>query len=83
MTDNTKIEELSDEEIQETLVRLAKTEAYKTLPQWLAATEEWYPNVSKERIHACAMQLRERFKESDHGGYWTEYLRQQRRRSRT
>jgi hypothetical protein len=82
MTNNTPIEEISDEEIQAYLVRLARSEAYKTMPEWLAATQKYYPTVSKERIHACAMQLRERFQKSDHGGYWTDYLNQQRRRRR-
>jgi hypothetical protein len=80
MTDNTPIDEISDVEIEATLLRLARSEAYTTLPQWLAATEEWYPTISKERIHACAMLLRDRLQESDHGGYWTEYQSQRRRR---
>ncbi|WP_338924834.1 hypothetical protein V0M98_35015 (plasmid) [Pseudomonas silesiensis] len=83
MTDNTPTNEISDEEIEASMLRLARSEAYTTLPQLLAATHECYPELTEQRIHHCAMLLRDRFRDSDHGGYWTEYLRQQRRRSRT
>lgn len=82
MTDNTPTDGISDEEVQATMVRLARSQAYTTLPQWLAATQECYPELTEQRIHDCAMQLSERLRDSDHGGYWTEYQSQQRRRRR-
>lgn len=82
MTDNTAVEEISNEEIEASMLRLARSEAYTTLPQLLAATHEYYPELTEQRIHHCAMLLRDRFRDSDHGGYWAEYQSQQRRRRR-
>jgi hypothetical protein len=82
MTDNTPTNEISDEEIHATMVRLAKTEAYTTLPQWLAATQECYPELTEERIRDCFRLLCDRFQKSDHGGYWTQFQSEQRRRRR-
>jgi len=76
-------DEICTEEVVASMLRLSRTGEYKFLPALITATQELYPELSKERIDEATKALADHLWDCDHHGYRTEYLAMKRRRGKS
>lgn len=83
MDTENKQAEICTEEVVASMLQLARSGQYKYLPGLITATEELYPELSKDRIQEATKALADLLWDCDHHGYRTEYLAMKRRRGQS